>query len=94
MEWSKASLIAAVWVIVLTGSSIYLYYNDETNASWHYHGRLVGWTAMAFIGAALLTGLLHRSARVGCMVAVFGSLGWFVGLVYQSWAYVNIGGGP
>lgn len=92
--WGTASLIAAAWIIPLTGFSIWLYYNDETNATWHYHERLIVWIGIGFVGATVLAGVLHRSTRVVCMVVLFGFVGWAFGVWYQSWAYVNIGGGP
>ena len=87
-------MIAAGWALAATVISIRLYYLDESQGTWHYHGRLEGWITLAFLAIGLLTGLLHRSAKVPAMFVLLGGAGWLVGLGYHAWAYSNIGGGP
>ena len=94
MSWTRATVVAAAWALALTALSIRLYYIDESNDSWHYHSRLNGWVTLAFLAVGVLAGLLHRSAKVSWMFALFGGVGWLVGLGYHAWAYNNIGGGP
>jgi len=68
--------------------------NEESKDTEHNHGRVMLTITVAFLVAPLAAGLLHRSRRVGGLVALFGVLGWIVSALYFASVYSSIGGGP
>jgi hypothetical protein len=74
--------------------SAWLAEHEESKKGPHHHGRVMLVITIAFIVAPLLAGLVHRSRRVGGLVAVFGILGWMVSAAYFASVYSSIGGGP
>lgn len=93
--WARSLLIAAGWAIALTAVSISLFYLEETHITTNRAFNAVKAVVVAsFVAAPLAAGALHRSRRVRLLVGLFGIAGLVVSLVYGSWAYSSIGGGP
>jgi peptidoglycan/LPS O-acetylase OafA/YrhL len=92
--WKKPSVIAAVWVVIVVAFSMWLADNEESKDTPHNHRRVVLTITIAFLVAPLVAGLLHRSRRVGGLVALYGILGWIVSALYFASVYSSIGGGP
>jgi surface polysaccharide O-acyltransferase-like enzyme len=93
-RWNKPSVIAAVWVVIAVAFSMWIAENEESKDTPHNHGRVMFTITIAFLVAPLIAGLIHRSRRVGGLVALYGILGWIVSALYFASVYSSIGGGP
>ena len=80
-----------VGVVVFSG---WLAEHEETKQLPHNHGRVMLVITIAFVAAPFVAGLVHRSRRVGGLVALIGIIGWIVSAAYFVSVQSSIGGGP
>lgn len=94
-RWAASALIAIAWSGALTASFIGLFFLEETYLTTNPAFNAVMVVVVAsFVASPLAAGSLHGSRRVRLLVALLGIPGLLVSLLYGSWAYSSIGGGP